>query len=118
MCRKEHYFKTHPECTKISDDNALYPATSEGDILCAKDAGYTEQCYSSGFYDCRDCWCEQCRQDESDDVPRVGEHVVFCGTVCYVKAVDRNGLLTVQVNHPSGSYISYVHAEDVDRFLI
>ena len=52
------------------------------------------------------------------DLPNVGDYVVFCGTVCLVKSVDHSRrLLTVEVRDVGHNpYISYVYAEDVDRF--
>lgn len=53
------------------------------------------------------------------DLPNIGDYVVYCGTVCMVKSVDKSRrLLTVKVMDRNGGYTSYVYAEDVDRFLL
>jgi hypothetical protein len=54
------------------------------------------------------------------DLPSVGDYVVFCGTVCLVKGVDHSRrLLTVEVRDVGHNpYISYIYAEDVDKFDI
>jgi flavin reductase (DIM6/NTAB) family NADH-FMN oxidoreductase RutF len=50
-----------------------------------------------------------------NDLPNVGDYVVFCGTVCRVKAVDNSRrVLTVEYD----GHTSYVYAEDVDRFVL
>lgn len=55
--------------------------------------------------------------NDRDDLPSVGDYVVYCGTVCRVKGVDySHRTLTVEV--VNGGYDSYIYAEDVDRLDI
>lgn len=86
ISRVEHYFLSHPECERLLDIDREYPKAPNGKCLCAKDAGYVDECYAGeGFFDCRDCWdtliqefipqsCQQCSffkdgvRDEYDEV--------------------------------------------------
>ena len=64
MTRKDHYFLSNPDSTKIYDGVTAYPARPYGEILCAKEAGYTDICYANGFFDCRECWLMRLDADE------------------------------------------------------
>ena len=57
MVYREHYFMIHPDCPRADGGDGEYPLGDDGHCLCAKDAGYVDECYSGeGFFDCRDCW--------------------------------------------------------------